>query len=113
MAKKARTAPSWLEDANARKIWERLHQDLVAIRFLEATDHNALGRYCQYMAEWISHTRVIRKEGATYTKKASRSKLADRGLARLDGAKPEQSLTNLSERLDNGAPQPIERTKRT
>jgi P27 family predicted phage terminase small subunit len=67
MAKKARTAPAWLEDAAARRIWERLHQDLVSIRFLESTDHNALGRYCQYMAEWISHTRVIRKEGATYT----------------------------------------------
>ena len=40
------------------------------------------------------------KEGATYTKKASRAKLSDRGLARLDGANSEQNVSNLSARLD-------------
>ena len=48
------------------------------------------------------------KEGATYTKKASRAKLADRGLSRVSGANVEQSLSNLSEGLDKDNPQPIE-----
>lgn len=41
------------------------------------------------------------KEGATYTKKAGRAKLADRGLSRVSGIKPEQKLSNLSDGLDN------------
>lgn len=45
------------------------------------------------------------KEGATYTKKADRAKLADRGLARVSGAKVEQSLSNLSDGLDKFRPQ--------
>lgn len=49
------------------------------------------------------------KEGATYTKKAGRAKLADRGLSRVSGAKVEQNLSNLSDGLDNADPQHIER----
>lgn len=48
------------------------------------------------------------KEGATYTKKANRAKLADRGLSRVSGANVEQSLSNLSEGLDKTNPQLIE-----
>lgn len=40
------------------------------------------------------------KEGATYTKKASRARMADSALAKVSGAKPEQTLSNLSDRLD-------------
>jgi hypothetical protein len=40
------------------------------------------------------------KEGATYTKKASRARLADNAAAKVSGTKPEQTLSNLSGRLD-------------
>ncbi|MCE6960562.1 tyrosine-type recombinase/integrase [Cereibacter sphaeroides] len=49
------------------------------------------------------------KEGATYTKKANRVRLADSALAKLSGAKPEQKLSNLSDRLDKRASQPAEK----
>ena len=43
------------------------------------------------------------KEAATYTKKAKRGRLADSGLSRLSGAEPEQTLSNLSEKLDKSS----------
>ena len=49
------------------------------------------------------------REGATYTKKAQRSRLADSAFARLSGPKGEQSLSNLSEQLGKTTPQPAER----
>lgn len=49
------------------------------------------------------------KEGATYTKKANRSKLTDRALSRVAGEKPEQKLPNLSGRLDKTNTQHIEK----
>lgn len=42
-------------------------------------------------------------EGATYTKKANRGLLTDRGLARLPGIETEQKLSNLHEKLDRKA----------
>lgn len=52
------------------------------------------------------------KEGSTYTKKANRGKLADKGLARAMGPKPEQNLTNLAARLDKPTPQAVEQKGR-
>ncbi len=52
------------------------------------------------------------KEGATYVKKANRGKLADKALARAGGPKPEQNVSNLSERLDKPATQAVERKGR-
>ena len=49
------------------------------------------------------------REGATYTRKAQRSRLADAAFARLSGPKGEQNLSNLPERLDKGTPQATER----
>ncbi|WP_126974664.1 tyrosine-type recombinase/integrase [Frigidibacter oleivorans] len=49
------------------------------------------------------------KEGATYTKKAGRGKLADRGLSRVTGVKSERVLSNLFDGLDISAPQPPEK----
>jgi integrase len=40
------------------------------------------------------------KEGATYTKKASRARLADNAAAKVSGTKPERTSSNLSGRLD-------------
>jgi integrase len=40
------------------------------------------------------------REGATYTKKASRAVLADAGLAKIAGSKPERNLSNLPKKLD-------------
>lgn len=48
------------------------------------------------------------KEGATYVKKASRAKLADMALSRVSGTKPEQDLSNHSQRLDKGGVQAID-----
>jgi len=49
------------------------------------------------------------KEGSTYTGKADRARLADSGMAKLSGAKPERNLSNLATRLDKITLQPIER----
>lgn len=46
-------------------------------------------------------------EAATYTKKANRGRLADSGLGRLSGAKAEQKLSNLSNRLDKSKAQGV------
>ncbi len=40
------------------------------------------------------------KEGATYTKKASRARLTDSAMAKIAGTKTEQNLSNLPVRLD-------------
>jgi integrase len=48
------------------------------------------------------------REGATYTKKAERSRLADSAFALLKRAKGEQKLSNLSEKLDTIEQQNIE-----
>jgi P27 family predicted phage terminase small subunit len=61
------SAPKWLVDGVARRLWKSLHDDLTAARFLATTDQAALGRYCQYMADWIALTEQIRREGWTYT----------------------------------------------
>ncbi|MBU6525935.1 phage terminase small subunit P27 family [Methylocystis sp. MJC1] len=50
----------------ARALWVKLHEELASIRFLQSTDYNALGRYVQYMAEWISLTDTLEKEGHSY-----------------------------------------------
>jgi len=49
------------------------------------------------------------KEGATYTKKADRSRLADSGFVGLSSTEAEQKLSNLPVRLDTITSQPIER----
>lgn len=59
-------APDWLKHRVARALWAKLHADLGAARFLARTDFAALGRYCQYLSEWIAFTRVLEKEGMTY-----------------------------------------------
>lgn len=63
----SRSAPKWLVDQVARKLWTALHDDMTSARFLASTDHAALGRYCQYMADWIALTKLIQEEGWTYT----------------------------------------------
>jgi integrase len=52
------------------------------------------------------------KEGSTCTGKADRARLADSGMAKLSGAKPEQNLSNLATRLDVATLQPIERKQK-
>lgn len=48
------------------------------------------------------------REGATYTRKAQRSRLADAAFARLSGPEGEQNLPNLADALDKDTPQNIE-----
>jgi integrase len=52
---------------------------------------------------YLAH--ATNQEGATYTKKADRARLADSGLAKVTGAKSEQNLSNLQQRLDTTNPQ--------
>ena len=47
---------------------------------------------------YLAH--ATNQEGATYTKRADRARLADSGLAKVTGAKREHNLSNPSERLD-------------
>ena len=49
------------------------------------------------------------KEGATYTKKAGRSRFADSGFVGLSSTDAEQKLSNLHVRLDITMLQPVER----
>ena len=42
-------------------------------------------------------------EGITYTRKADRGRLADSGIARVSGPKPEQKLSNLPGKLDKSS----------
>lgn len=49
------------------------------------------------------------KEGATYAKKADRSRLADSGFVGLSSTEAEQKLSNLPVRLDTTSVQTIER----
>jgi integrase len=49
------------------------------------------------------------KEGATYVKKASRSRLADTALARAASPKPERNVSNLTERLGKTTTQGAEK----
>lgn len=60
------TAPKWLDGRSPRDIWARLEKELIEIRFFQITDHNALGRYCKYMAEWIALTDILDRDGHTY-----------------------------------------------
>jgi hypothetical protein len=50
------------------------------------------------------------KEGATYTRKASRAIMADSAMAKVAGLKREQKLSDLSERLDKSSTRPIGKT---
>ncbi|MGF6859650.1 integrase [Rhodobacteraceae bacterium MBR-64] len=51
-------------------------------------------------------------QGATYTKKADRARLADSGMAKISGMNPEQNLSNLAVRLDKTNLQPTERKRK-
>ena len=44
--------------------------------------------------------RATPKDGATYTKKASRARLSGSGLAKVWGSKPEHNVSNLAKKLD-------------
>ncbi|RIK91757.1 MAG: phage terminase small subunit P27 family [Proteobacteria bacterium] len=72
--------PAWLDtsaavdsaaaretSALAQKIWNELLPDLQRMQLVQATDKNALARYCRYAAEWVYYTRTIDREGAYYT----------------------------------------------
>lgn len=48
--------PTWLTDKLARRVWGQLHAHLP---FLRDSDVNAFGRYCQYLADWVTANKEI------------------------------------------------------
>jgi P27 family predicted phage terminase small subunit len=56
-------APHWLTDDMALKAWNQLCSDMAASSLLKRADTNILGRYCTYMAEWVTLDQKLRKLG--------------------------------------------------
>lgn len=54
--------PAWLTDATARKVWDELQGSL---HFLRETDGNVFGRYCVYLADWVTATKEIKASGGS------------------------------------------------
>ncbi len=54
--------PSWLTDALAKKVWDQL---LGSLHFLRESDGNVFGRYCVYLADWVTATKEIKASGGS------------------------------------------------
>jgi len=52
--------PTWLTDAVARGVWDKL---LPELHFLRDSDVHVFGRYCVYVADWVTATKEIKKTG--------------------------------------------------
>lgn len=73
-------APSWLDVSKrsradgkaiarlAIETWQKLQPLAVSMKLLKATDEWALGRFCQYMAEWTHFKNVLAEKGYWYEK---------------------------------------------
>lgn len=56
--------PTWLTDALAKGVWDKL---LPALHFLRDSDVHVFGRYCIYVADWVTATRnIVKTGGAVY-----------------------------------------------
>ncbi len=100
---KPETLGNWFRDqCKAAGVPGSLH----GLRKAGATRLANVGATPDEIRAFLAH--ATNKEGSTYTGKADRARLADSGLAKLSGAKPEQRLSNLSVRLDNAEPQAVD-----
>jgi integrase len=101
---KPETLGNWFRDqCRAAGVPGSLH----GLRKAGATRLANAGATPDEIRAFLAH--ATNKEGSTYTGKADRARLADSGMAKLSGAKPERNLSNLSERLDTAHSQPVER----
>lgn len=83
------------------------HCSLHGIRKGQATAMADAGGTEFEIMSFLAH--ATPKEAATYTRKADRGRLTDSGLSRISGANPEQTLSNLGERLDKSIRNPLNR----
>lgn len=60
------SAPTWLKNKEARKVWESVAPLLAGARVLTQADLMALARYCELFAQWIDCKDFINKNGMTY-----------------------------------------------
>lgn len=74
------------------------HCTLHGIRKGQATRIVNWGGTPDELMAYLAHK--TNAEGITYTRKADRGRLADSGIARVSGPKPEQKLSNLRDKLD-------------
>ncbi len=94
---KPETLGNWFKDqCKAAGVPGSLH----GLRKAGATRLANAGATPDEIRAFLAH--ATNKEGSTYTGKADRARLADSGLAKLEGAKSEQNLSNLFTKLDKG-----------
>ncbi len=67
-------APGWLSDG-AKSVWNILVPDLKHLRFLKATDHTALARYCDHFARWLSLKEKVDDKGESYETESRHGKM--------------------------------------
>ncbi|MFP4539301.1 MAG: phage terminase small subunit P27 family [Dichotomicrobium sp.] len=58
-------APDWLS-GDALTFWKIVTHDLVAEKMLRPSHHNALARYCDYLARWLRLREKVNKQGESY-----------------------------------------------
>ena len=54
--------PSWVSDALAKRVWNQLQ---AALHFLRESDAQVFGRYCVYLADWVTATKEITATGGS------------------------------------------------
>lgn len=66
-------APSYVTTDDERKIFDRVAVELSRVRFIRQTDADALGRWCVYMAKWVSiKKRLTGKKADVYYETTSK-----------------------------------------
>lgn len=66
-------APSYVSTEDEKRIFERVAGDLARVRFIKATDADALGRWCVYLARWVAIKRRLNgKKADVYYETASK-----------------------------------------
>ena len=75
------SAPTWLKNKEARKVWETVAPLLGGARVLTQADLMALGRYCELFAQWIECKDFINRNGMTYKvfKQVRKTEIVDDG----------------------------------
>jgi P27 family predicted phage terminase small subunit len=63
----AETAPDFVRNAEARRIWSHLMPQLRGLRFVKSTDEIAVGRYCLHLARFIALDAKIEAENGNVT----------------------------------------------
>lgn len=67
-------APDYVSGVDEKKIFARVSDELSRVRFVKATDADALGRWCVYMAKWVAIKKrlALSKKNDVYYETASK-----------------------------------------